>query len=116
MRRVCPGKPGAGNPHAGFYLGGETQGRPRSLSTNHAIVHEWLVTFFEYRIVDRRIVRLIQKWLKAGVLEDGKPMHSETGGPQGQVFPRSRPTSPCMTCLTCGHTSGVSATAKAICA
>ena len=51
-----------------------------------AIIHEWLVTFLEYRIVDRRIVRLIQKWLKAGVLEDGKPMHSETGSPQGASF------------------------------
>ena len=37
-----------------------------------AMVHEWLVTFIEHRIADRRIVRLIQKWLKAGVLEDGK--------------------------------------------
>ena len=51
-----------------------------------AIVHEWLVTFIEHRIADRRIVRLIQKWLKAGVLEDGKHMHSETGSPQGASF------------------------------
>jgi RNA-directed DNA polymerase len=36
-----------------------------------AISHEWLVTFIEHRIADRRVVRLIQKWLNAGVLEDG---------------------------------------------
>ncbi len=51
-----------------------------------AILHGWLVTFIEHRIADRRIVRLIQKWLKAGVLEDGKLMHSETGSPQGASF------------------------------
>lgn len=51
-----------------------------------AMEHEWLVTFLEHRIADRRIVRLIQKWLKAGVLEDGKHIHSETGSPQGASF------------------------------
>jgi RNA-directed DNA polymerase len=34
--------------------------------------HEWLVQFVEHRIGDQRIVRLIQKWLKAGVMEDGQ--------------------------------------------
>lgn len=48
-----------------------------------AIVHEWLVKFLEHRIADKRIVRLIQKWLKAGVLEDGLRKYSETGSPQG---------------------------------
>ncbi len=51
-----------------------------------AILHEWLVMFIEHRIADRRIVRLIQKWLKAGVLEDGKHIQSETGSPQGASF------------------------------
>jgi len=51
-----------------------------------AMIHEWLVTFIEHRIADRRIVRLIQKWLKAGVLEDGKHIQSETGSPQGACF------------------------------
>jgi RNA-directed DNA polymerase len=51
-----------------------------------AILHEWLVRFIEHRIADRRIVRLIQKWLKAGVLEDGKHIRSETGSPQGASF------------------------------
>ena len=45
--------------------------------------HEWLVKFIEHRIGDRRIVRLIQKWLKAGVLEEGKRIQSEVGTVQG---------------------------------
>jgi RNA-directed DNA polymerase len=45
--------------------------------------HEWLVKFLEHRIADRRVIRLIQKWLNAGVLEDGKRMISETGTVQG---------------------------------
>jgi group II intron reverse transcriptase/maturase len=48
-----------------------------------SIRHEWLVKFVEHRIADRRIVRLIQKWLSAGVLEDGKRLQSEVGTPQG---------------------------------
>jgi RNA-directed DNA polymerase len=47
------------------------------------ISHEWLVKFVEHRIADRRVVRLIQKWLNAGVLEDGKRTCSEIGTPQG---------------------------------
>ncbi len=45
--------------------------------------HEWLVKFIEHRIADRRVVRLIQKWLRAGVLEDGKRIRVEEGTPQG---------------------------------
>src|SRR5207244_8195342 len=45
--------------------------------------HEWLVKFLEHRIADRRVVRLIQKWLNAGVLEDGKRICSEVGTVQG---------------------------------
>ena len=48
-----------------------------------AISHEWLVKFVEHRIADRRVVRLIQKWLNAGVLEDGEWRPSEMGTPQG---------------------------------
>ena len=47
------------------------------------ISHEWLVKFLEHRIADRRVVRLIQKWLNAGVLEDGKRTRVEEGTPQG---------------------------------
>jgi group II intron reverse transcriptase/maturase len=45
--------------------------------------HDWLVKFLEHRIADRRVIRLIQKWLNAGVLEDGKRMVSEIGTVQG---------------------------------
>jgi group II intron reverse transcriptase/maturase len=45
--------------------------------------HEWLVKFVEHRVGDRRIVRLIQKWLAAGVLEDGTWTRSEVGAVQG---------------------------------
>ena len=45
--------------------------------------HGWLVQFVEHRIADRRVVRLIQKWLNAGVLEDGKRTEVEVGTPQG---------------------------------
>src|SRR5262250_495410 len=47
------------------------------------ISHEWLVKFVEHRIADRRVVRLIRKWLNAGVLEDGKLLRVEEGTPQG---------------------------------
>ena len=40
----------------------------------------------EHRIGDKRIIRLIQKWLKAGVLEDGVVTVSETGTGQGSVI------------------------------
>ncbi len=45
--------------------------------------HEWLVKFIEHRIGDRRIVRLIRKWLEAGVLEGGERIQSEVGTVQG---------------------------------
>jgi RNA-directed DNA polymerase len=48
-----------------------------------ALSHEWLVKFVEHRIADRRVVRLIQKWLNAGVLEDGRRTRTEEGTPQG---------------------------------
>jgi group II intron reverse transcriptase/maturase len=48
-----------------------------------SIDHGWLVKFVEHRIADRRVVRLIQKWLNAGVLEDGQRIQMEQGTPQG---------------------------------
>ena len=45
--------------------------------------HEWLVKFIEHRVADRRVVWLIQKWLKAGVLEGGKHIDTERGTVQG---------------------------------
>jgi len=46
---------------------------------------EWLVRFLKHRIGDERILRLVHRWLKAGVLEDGEWSVSETGTPQGAV-------------------------------
>jgi group II intron reverse transcriptase/maturase len=50
------------------------------------ISQEWLIRFLEHRIGDRRIIRLIQKWLKAGVLEDGVVSVSDRGTGQGSVI------------------------------
>ncbi len=47
---------------------------------------EWLIQFVEHRIGDRRIIRLIQKWLKAGVLEDGIVTVNDKGTGQGAVI------------------------------
>jgi group II intron reverse transcriptase/maturase len=51
-----------------------------------SVSQSWLVRFLEHRIGDRRIVRLIQKWLKVGVLEDGIVTVGETGTGQGSVI------------------------------
>ena len=47
---------------------------------------EWMVKFLQHRIGDRRILRLIQKWLRAGVLEDGVWSETKQGTPQGSVI------------------------------
>src|SRR6266851_2402671 len=48
-----------------------------------SLEHAWLIRFVEHRIGDKRVVRLIQRWLAAGVLEDGAWTRSEAGAPQG---------------------------------
>jgi RNA-directed DNA polymerase len=48
-----------------------------------SIDHSWLLKFLEHRIADRRVLRLIQKWLRAGVIEDGKWSQTERGTAQG---------------------------------
>ena len=48
--------------------------------------HEWTVKFVQHRVGDPRILRLIQKWLKAGVMEDGQRSETEMGTPQGAVI------------------------------
>ena len=47
--------------------------------------HEWAIKFVEHRVADPRILRLIQKWLKAGTSEDGQWSESKVGTPQGAV-------------------------------
>jgi retron-type reverse transcriptase len=49
------------------------------------ISQEWLIRFLERRIGDRRIIRLIRKWLKAGVMENGVVTVSDRGTGQGAV-------------------------------
>ena len=50
-----------------------------------SVSHDWLVRFAEHRIGDPRVIRLIRKWLKAGVMEDGVLTPTEAGTPQGAV-------------------------------
>ncbi len=47
---------------------------------------DWLLKFVQHRVADRRILRLIQKWLNVGVMEEGKWKDTETGTPQGSVI------------------------------
>jgi RNA-directed DNA polymerase len=48
--------------------------------------HEWTMKFMEHRVADNRVLRLIRKWLKAGVSEDGRWLESKAGTPQGAVI------------------------------
>jgi RNA-directed DNA polymerase len=48
--------------------------------------HDWLVRMLEERIADRSLIALIIKWLKAGVMEEGRVEHPATGTPQGGVI------------------------------
>jgi len=51
-----------------------------------AISHEWLLKFLGHRIADQRLLRLIRKWLRAGVSEDGQWSKTVVGTPQGAVI------------------------------
>ena len=68
--------------------------------------HQWLERFLEHRIADRRVLRLIQKWLAAGVIENGTWTASEEGVPQGASVSRCSGTSTRTTSLICGLTNG----------
>ncbi len=48
--------------------------------------HEWTLKFLQHRVTDRRILRLIRKWLQAGVSEDGQWSETKVGTPQGAVI------------------------------
>ena len=50
------------------------------------ISHQWLMKFVEHRIADRRMLRLVKKWLRAGVSEDGEWSPTKVGTPQGAVI------------------------------
>ena len=51
-----------------------------------SVNQEWLVRFLEHRVGDKRIIRLIQKWLRAGILEDGIVTVDDRGTGQGSVI------------------------------
>jgi RNA-directed DNA polymerase len=57
--------------------------------------HEWALKFVEHRVADPRILRLIQKWLKAGISEDGQWSESKVGLRKGRWFPHCSPTCTC---------------------
>lgn len=50
------------------------------------ISHEWLMKFLEHRVTDPRMLRLLRKWLRAGVSEDGEWSPTTVGTPQGAVI------------------------------
>jgi RNA-directed DNA polymerase len=51
-----------------------------------AMSHSWILRFLEHRIADKRILRLIAKWLKVGIIEDGRVTRGQCGAPQGAVI------------------------------
>ena len=71
-----------------------------------AISHGWLVKFIEHRIADKRVLRLIQKWLNAGVVENGTWMECEEGTPQGATVSPLLANIYLPTSSTCGFSGG----------
>jgi group II intron reverse transcriptase/maturase len=65
--------------HVNYVLDADIRGFFDSIS------HEWMRKFVQHRVADHRILRLIQKWLKAGVMEEGQWSETERGTPQGAV-------------------------------
>jgi group II intron reverse transcriptase/maturase len=66
--------------HVNYILDADIRGFFDSIS------HDWMLKFVQHRVADRRILRLIQKWLKAGVMEEGEWSETERGTPQGAVI------------------------------
>ena len=68
--------------------------------------HEWLVEFVGQRIADPRVVRHIQKWLNAGVMEEGDAASRRRRRRRAGACRPCWPMSICITCLTCGPSNG----------
>ena len=85
--RVQPVEPVAVIPLGGFCEGGQAQAAStaRPVPTHHNLDKSWLIKFVEHRVADPRFLRLIQKWLNAGVMEEGQWSEMKTGTPQGSV-------------------------------
>ena len=50
------------------------------------MAHSWIIRFLKHRIADKRILRLVAKWLKVGIVEDGCVTRGSCGAPQGAVI------------------------------
>ena len=68
----------------------------------NSISHSHLRAFLDRQVTDGVIRRMIDKWLKAGVLENGLLRHATEGSPQGGVICPVSPTSSCTMCWTSG--------------
>ena len=68
--------------------------------------HGWLMRFLEHRIADRRVLRLIRKWLRAGVSEDGTWSKQRSGRRKERSSLRCWRTSTCTTSSTSGFGAG----------
>ena len=68
--------------------------------------HGWLRKFIEHRIADKRVLRLIQQWLEAGVIEDGAWTECDEGRRRGRRCRRCSRTCTCTTSSTCGSSGG----------
>jgi RNA-directed DNA polymerase len=62
------------------------QGKPRPPSTDNNLDHEWMIKFLEHRIGDPNLIRIIKRFLKAGIMEEGKWEESSSGAPQGGLI------------------------------
>jgi RNA-directed DNA polymerase len=72
-----------------------------------SVSQDWLVRFLEHRVGDKRIIRLVRKWLKAGILEDGVVTVDDRGTGQGSVIsPLLANISTCTTALISGLIAG----------
>ena len=71
---------------SGSGSGGSTGARLRRSILFRQVSRDWLIRFVEHRIGIEPIIRLIAKWLTAGVLEDGRVIETEEGTPQGAVI------------------------------
>src|SRR6516162_4863812 len=88
LQRGQPGEPVAGKPARRVLRGGTGTSDlvARPVPTHYNLDKNWLIKFVEHRVADPRILRLIQKWLNAGVMEEGKWSEMKTGTPQGSVI------------------------------
>ena len=106
LQEICPAGSARGDAHKRH----SRKARPY----HHNMSHEWTMKFIEHRVADRRVLRLIQKWLKAGVSEDGQWSETKLGTPQGAVVSPLLANVYCITCSTYGLRSGARKWRKAM--